>query len=156
MSDIDDPSSGAPPRDVALVGGPTERGDGVTILRLRDGQVEVGELRAAEEGKPILGESVRLHPRAEHPRLFEVETLARGPIAEQRLTDRHGADRRGAHPHGPGSRAARRPVEATRTAAPPGGEGARSKGPARVATDAYRSGWESIFGAPRRGRSLPS
>ena len=123
MADSDDTSPGAP-RDIALLGGPTERGDGVTIVRLREGQVEVGELRAAEEGKPILGESVRLHRRAEHPRLVEVETLARGPLA-------------------PGARATSGP---TTTA----------KGPAKVATEAYRTGWESIFGAPRSGGSLPS
>ena len=122
MADSDD--SKPPQRDIALLGGPTERGDGVTIVRLREGQVEVGELRAAPEGKPILGESVRLHRRAEHPRLVEVETLARGPLAE---------------------------------AARPNGEGqAATKGPAKVATEAYRTGWESIFGAPRPGGSLPS
>lgn len=124
MADSEEPKSGTPPRDIALLGGPTERGDGVHIVRLRDGQVEVGQLRAAEEGKPILGESVRLHPRAEHPRLVEVETLARGPLAAK----------------------ANARVEPTATA----------KGPPKVASDAYRTGWESIFGAPRTGGSLPS
>lgn len=133
MSDSDDPKPEVPPRDLALVGGPTEHGDGVTILRLRDGQAEIGELRAAEPGRPILGESVRLHARAEHPRLFEVETLARGPLARRLRPEGEAA-------------------EARSTPTSP----ARSKGPARVASDAYRTGWESIFGAPRRGRTLPS
>lgn len=124
MADSDEPRSGPPPRDLALLGGPTEGGDGVHIVRLREGQVEVGQLRAAEEGKPILGESVRLHPRAEHPRLVEIETLARGPLAAR-------------------SKAA---ADAPAT----------TKGPAQVASDAYRTGWESIFGAPRSGGSLPS
>ena len=131
MAEADDsngPKAGTPPRDIALLGGPTERGDGVTIVRLREGQVEVGELRAAEEGKPILGESVRLHRRAEHPRLVEVETLARGPLAP----------------------------EAREAASAPGSPRGAAKGPAKVATEAYRTGWESIFGAPRPGGSLPS
>lgn len=105
--------------DVAMLGAPTE--NGVSILRVREGHVEVGELRALEEGKPILGESVRLHAREDRPGLYNVETIARGPLAMQ------------------GPRAA--------PALP-----AARKGPAKVANDAYRSGWDSIFRTPGSGR----
>jgi hypothetical protein len=118
-SDI--PASGP---DIALIGGPTE--NGVQILRMREGQVELGELRAQPEGKPILGESVRLHAREDHPGVFDVETIARGPLAK-------------------------RPQQAA-PALP-----ASRKGPAKVSSEAYRTGWDSIFktsGKP--GGDLPN
>ncbi len=107
------PSGGAgseesPGADVLLVGDAAGPGDAAPVLRLRNGAVEAGELRAAEEGKPILGEVVKLTRRGEHARLFDVEVLARppGPSPSTRLGH---------------------------------------KGPARVSSDAYRSGWDAIF-----------
>lgn len=138
MAGTDDPEADPPARDVALIGGPTERGDGMQIVRLREGQVEVGEIRSAQEGKPILGESVRLHARPDHPRLFDVEVVARGPLATKPRADAAS----------PGAPSEGRAGEA---------KTAEAKGPAKVATEAYRTGWEAIFGAPRpRGGSLPS
>jgi hypothetical protein len=99
------------PRDVVLVG-PERDGGARPVLRLREGAVELGELRAAQEGKPIHGELVRLSPRDEHPQLFDVEVVVP------------------------------RPREA----------GAR-KGPAKVASDDFRSGWERTFS---KKRELPS
>jgi len=121
--------------DVALLGGPTENG-GIHILRMRDGQVELGELRTLEHGKPILGESVRLHPRDDRPGLFDVETLARGPLA-------------------------RRPPQQMQPPQPTSvALAATRKGPAKIATEAYRSGWESIFrgsgGGKPSGGDLPN
>ncbi len=121
MADDGAGSSSRPSGDVAILGGPTERGDGVQILRLREGHVEVGELRAAPEGKPILGESVRLHPRADEPRICDVEVIAPSPIPRAKDT-----------------------------------AGERGKGPAKVATPAYRSGWDAVFGAPRSRGDLPN
>ena len=135
MSDDDDPPTPAregdvatqgPGPDVAILGAPTERG--VQILRMRQGQVELGELRAAEEGKPILGESVRLRPREDREGLYDVETLARGPLA-------------------------------TRVPTSPDRALPARKGPAKVATEAYRAGWESIFrgrGGEPGGGDLPN
>ena len=100
-----------PSSDVIVVGGPSEDGKGVSIVRLREDRIEAGELRAPVEGQPIMGELVKLTPRADHERAFDVEVLARGPQAQ-------------------------RPSE----------ERARGKGPAKISTDAYRSGWEQIFG----------
>ncbi len=70
--------------DVVFVhGAPTE---GVQITRLRDDRIESGELRPLREGRPIVGEVVKLAPRKESDRLFDVEVLAKGatPPAEPR------------------------------------------------------------------------
>ena len=107
--------SPAPPKDVIVVGGPSEDGNGVSILRVRDTRVEAGELRNAAPGKPIVGELVKLSPREESDRLFDVEVLAKSPY--------EAAGAEGATSSG----------------------GAR-KGPAKVASEAYRTGWEDIFG----------
>lgn len=86
-----EPSSAAGP-DVLLVGPPVTEGDGGEatahhVLRLREGRVELGELRAAREGAPVLGELVSLRPRPEHERAFDVEVLARGPLARAKGDD---------------------------------------------------------------------
>lgn len=57
-----------------LVRGPTEDGQGLGIVRKRGEKVQVGELRATAEGKPLQGELVRLHAR-EAPGLYDVEVL---------------------------------------------------------------------------------
>jgi len=100
-------SPAAPPRDVVFVRGPSDDGQGVNIVRLREDRVETGELRAAKEGQPIHGELVKLEQRPEHERLYDVEVLAAAPTPT---------------PMGP------------------------RKGPAKVASEAYRDGWDQIFG----------
>lgn len=109
----DDPPE-RPSQDLVLVGGPSAHGAGADVLRIRDGRIETGELRALKEGQPVIGELVKLSSRPEHERLFDVEVLARG-----------------AQP------------KSDTPALPP------RKGPAKVSTDAYRSGWDAIFGKPR-------
>lgn len=99
------PSSSAKPApgtDVVLLGPPTADGAGVHVLRAREERLELGELRALEEGRPISGEVVSLAPRKDNPRVCDVKE-SYAPLA----------------PH---------------------------KGPAKVATPAYRNGWEEIFG----------
>jgi hypothetical protein len=69
--------------DVVLLHGRTDDGDGIRVIRSRPDKLEVGELRAAKEGKPIMGgEMVTLHPRAESPLLYDVEVAhdARVPV----------------------------------------------------------------------------
>ena len=88
--------------DVVLLGPPTADGAGVHVLRARDERLELGELRALEEGRPINGEIVTLAPRKDNPRVCDVKE-SYAPLA----------------PH---------------------------KGPAKVATTAYRAGWDEIFG----------
>jgi hypothetical protein len=63
--------------DVVLLGGPTDDGEGVRVLRAREERVELGEVRPMKEGKPIAGEVVKLVPRAKSPRVCDVEVLAK-------------------------------------------------------------------------------
>ncbi len=73
------------PRDLALLQGPTEDGQGQRVLRLREGQLSAGELRPAKAGQAVnsLGnqELVRLRPLEGHPELCEVEVLHERPTA---------------------------------------------------------------------------
>lgn len=73
MSESEPPQR--PKEDVVLVGGPTEHGEGLRVLRKREDVIEVGEIRAVEEGRPLQGDLVKLKPRREHDRLFDVEVL---------------------------------------------------------------------------------
>jgi hypothetical protein len=59
-------------QDVVLVYGQSEGGS-YEVLRQRNGEVQAGTMRPLDEGKPILGEVVRLKPRQEAPFLFDVE-----------------------------------------------------------------------------------
>ena len=63
-------------KDVALVYGTADDGDGYKILRQRGGstRVESGMLRPMQSGRTITVEVVHLEPRAESPLLFNVET----------------------------------------------------------------------------------
>jgi len=58
--------------DVVLLHSPTEDGGGVRVVRSRQGQVEVGEVRPLPDGKPITGEVVTLQPRQDAPRVCDV------------------------------------------------------------------------------------
>ena len=69
----------AAPRDVVVLGGPTENGEGFHVLRKRDDHIELGECRPLKEGCPIQGEVVRLRQRSEHERLFDVEVVLEAP-----------------------------------------------------------------------------
>jgi hypothetical protein len=68
-----------PKEDVLLVVGESEHGH--AVVRKRDEAIEIGELRPAQEGKPIHGEMVRLKAReGGQGRLFDVETLVAKPV----------------------------------------------------------------------------
>lgn len=60
-------------RDVALVHGVGPDGKSLRVLRARDNRIELGSMEPLEEGRPIHGEVVRLHPREEFPLLCDVE-----------------------------------------------------------------------------------
>lgn len=66
-----------PSEDVLFVVGESEHGH--AVLRKRDDKVELGEVRPTQEGKSIHGEVVRLKPRDEGGRVFDVEVLAAPP-----------------------------------------------------------------------------
>jgi hypothetical protein len=64
------------PKDVVLLHGATEDGEGIRVVRARTGrELEAGEVRSAREGQPLTGELVRLQPRKGTPWLCDVETL---------------------------------------------------------------------------------
>jgi hypothetical protein len=66
-------------KDVALLHGPTDDGEGARVLRFKDGAVYAGEVRPVREGQTITGqEVVRLTPVAEGAALCEVEVLHGG------------------------------------------------------------------------------
>lgn len=111
-------------QDVVLVTGPTDDGKGMNVLRAKDDTLQIGAMRPLEEGKPILGELVKLKPRTESPALFDVETHLPNPVQ---------------------GKAKRSDPSARPTSA----------GPAQVATDTYRTGWDRIY--RRSGKkSLPN
>lgn len=65
-----------PPRDLAILQGPTEDGKGARVLRLKDGELSAGEIRPAREGEPIADrELVKLTPLHEGAPVCEVEVL---------------------------------------------------------------------------------
>src|SRR5436190_23142603 len=99
-----------PQKDLALVVGPSEDGQGFNMLRRRAGAdvVEAGTLRPLQEGRAITGEVVNLQPRPEAPFLFDCET------GHELSTPRS--------------------------------DSSSLTGPAQVATDEYRRGWDAIWG----------
>lgn len=65
--------------DVVLVHGRTEDKKGLRVLRARNEQLEIGEVRPIEEGKPLQGDIVRLKPRPGLPLVCDVETEFKAP-----------------------------------------------------------------------------
>lgn len=64
------------PKDLALLHGPTEDGEGARVLRLKDGELYAGEVRPVRQGQPVNEqELVRLKPIEGRPALCEVEVL---------------------------------------------------------------------------------
>jgi len=65
-----------PAPDFAILGGPTEDGEGTHLVRFRAGGVSAGEIRPVKEGEPVTHrELVRLHPVDAERRVMRVETL---------------------------------------------------------------------------------
>lgn len=112
--------------DIALV--LAKDADGVHILRRRseEAPIEAGLLRPMREGKPIVGEVVSLTRRADHPMFYDVKSEFGASSEADGETDVEGGVR-DAHP--------------------------AIDGPAQVASEAYRKGWEAVWGR-RRDRSL--
>ncbi|MCC6215279.1 MAG: hypothetical protein IT376_10440 [Polyangiaceae bacterium] len=121
--DPDDTRPESAPLDALYVHGPTPDGAGKVVLRAREDRLEIGAMRPVRDGQPLHGEVVRLRPRADTERWFDVEVVHAPPAL---------------------------PAPAAAGAAPPAASGARRKGPARVSSDGYRAGWDAIFGRPDR------
>jgi hypothetical protein len=115
MSESEPPPQ-KPKEDVVFVHGPAESGEGLRVLRKRNDTLEIGEIRAVKEGRPLQGDLVQLKPRKDHDRLFDVDVL----VSREEIEGK-----------------------GTSTAALPPRSHA---GPAQVANDAYRANWEAIFG----------
>ena len=71
--------SGSSSSDVVLIHGVTADGQGLQVLRRRDGRIEAGAARPLKHGQPIQGEVVRLKPRKEFPLLCDVEVEVAAP-----------------------------------------------------------------------------
>ena len=111
------------PKDIAILSGPTEDGQGARVVRIRDGgEVSAGEIRPMREGEPInKSELVRLHPLDANKRVCAVEVLHAPSSAASGATGRDKPDAE----H----------------------ESKRSAGPVRVSNAKYRQNWNVIFGS---------
>jgi hypothetical protein len=65
----------APSPDVLLIHGVSQDGAALQVLRQRHDRLEAGALRPVQEGRPVLGELVRVRPRREFPLLCDVEVM---------------------------------------------------------------------------------
>lgn len=83
-------------KDLVLAHSRTPDGNGVNVLRSREDRVELGTMRPLEEGKPLVGEVVKLTRRKESPVLFDAETIVEAP--EQKEGDRPSAAARSGPP----------------------------------------------------------
>ncbi len=107
-----------PTGDLAIILGRAEGTDGLQMLRRRaeGSPVEFGQIRPLQEGKPIDGEVLSLRQRADVPFVYDVKTELPDPRPEAQQ------------------------LAATDAARLAGG------GPAQIATDSYRAGWDAIWG----------
>lgn len=86
---VDMPDEPKPEQDVVLLGGPTEDGKGVRVLRAKDDTLSTGEVRPLEEGKPLgEGEIVKLRAHKDAPRVCDVQVVHKieAPPRAQRRT----------------------------------------------------------------------
>ncbi|MBM4395803.1 MAG: hypothetical protein FJ087_08945 [Deltaproteobacteria bacterium] len=125
---------GAPRRrrgnDVVLIHGVDPRRKELHVLRRRSDGVEAGVVRDVEEGRPIQGDLVKLKPWRDFPLVCDVETvLSTDETGNAQPSGSAGTGTAGASTDA----AARAPARAPHP------------GPARVASDAYRSGWDRVF-----------
>lgn len=95
-------------RDLVLISRVDRTRNEIHVLKPVPDGIEEAVLRVVEEGTPLNGDLVRLHPHGGSPLLAELEVVMRHP-------DRP----RGGRAH---------------------------EGPPMVASEAYRRGWDSIFG----------
>jgi hypothetical protein len=64
------------PKDIAILHGPTEDGEGARMLRFREGAVYAGEVRPVREGQSVEHhELVRLKPLEPESPICEIEVL---------------------------------------------------------------------------------
>ncbi|HET8940263.1 MAG TPA: hypothetical protein VFN67_42775 [Polyangiales bacterium] len=115
-----------PPKDIAILSGPTEDGQGARVVRIREGgDVSAGEIRPVRDGEPInQSELVRLHPLDAQKRVCAVEVL-HAPAGSATDTKSQGE-------------------QPEKSEAEP--KRASGAGPVRVSNAKYRQNWSVIFG----------
>ena len=145
--------SSKPSQDVVLIHGVTEDKKGLRVLRARPEGIELGEVRPIQEGQPLNHDLVRLQPREGTPHICDVHTefsmseLAERssggalPSANQRSDSATQPSSRTEPPHTGSSH-----TGSPRTPAPT----KLAKGPAQVATQTYRDGWDAIWASSRK------
>lgn len=111
--------------DIAVVCGKDAQGLHILRRRSEDGPIEAAVAQPLAEGRPIRGEVISMRQREDVPFVFDVQT------------ELDSADSQGGKPeHGkPETRPAK-------------------DGPAQVATNSYRAGWDAIWGT--RGTRGPA
>lgn len=70
---------GSAAKDVVFVHSETPAGDGYRVIRSREDRLELAEIRELRHGQAIQGEIVRLHPRTQQERIYDVEVLLEAP-----------------------------------------------------------------------------
>jgi hypothetical protein len=67
--------------DVVLLHGRTPDGEGASVVRMRPGRLEAGEVRPLKDGRPIPagGQVIRLAPRSGTPHLYDVDVQCEVP-----------------------------------------------------------------------------
>lgn len=136
MSEADDSGRKS---DVVLLHSPTESGDGIRVLRKRDDAIEVGELRPMRQGQPIHGDVVRLTQRKEHTMLYDCEVVLAAKKPKELAAKSEGGG-------GGGDESGDDDADTSGAAGASAASAGGHKGPARVTSEAYRGGWEAIFG----------
>jgi len=61
--------------DLLFVHSATPSGNGYRVVRARESRIELGEMSGVREGEPVRGELLKLTPRRESPRLFDVDVV---------------------------------------------------------------------------------
>jgi hypothetical protein len=129
QSDRPKPAEPQTASDVVVIHGVTADGKGLQVLRARRGGIETGAVKPLEEGKPILGEVVRLHPHEACPLVCDVEVDVEASV----------------QPDCEPQPALREQLDAA----------SARKGPAQVASNAYRQNWDAIWSRPKKA-ALPN
>jgi hypothetical protein len=111
---------------VAVVCGKDERGLHILRRRSEDSPIEAGVAQPLVEGRPVTGEVISLRQREDLPFLFDVKTELASPYPNALGPDGKGPEVPGPEP--------------------------TTDGPAQVATDSYRKGWDAIWGRRRAAR----
>jgi hypothetical protein len=108
--------------DIAVVCGKDAQGLHILRRRSEDGPIEAAVAQPLTEGRPIRGEVISMRQREDVPFVFDVKT-------ELETSD------------DPASHSGRASIDGAQT----------KDGPAQVATNSYRAGWDAIWGSRPRG-----